>query len=134
MKFKLCSTVSSFGFKFLEGRKKPLCLELELQLFSIFIFLYGAGGVIVQLRPLFMANRAIFEIREKMSKTYNWVAFITGLMNVKIPYLVLCGTLYFADFYFAVRLRVKAGVSSQIYLETSGERENTFTQGLGTGW
>jgi ABC-type multidrug transport system ATPase subunit len=105
------------GFSFWKAGESAGIFELELRLFSIFIFLFVAGGVIVQLQPLFMANRAIFEAREKKSKTYSWIAFVTGQMVAEIPYLILCGTLYFVGFYFTVGFPTKASVSGQFFLE-----------------
>lgn len=105
------------GFSFWKAGHRHDVFDLELRLFSIFIFLFVAGGVIVQLQPLFMANRAIFEAREKKSKTYSWVAFMTGQMVAEIPYLIFCGTLYFVGFYFTVGFPVGASVSGQFFLE-----------------
>ncbi|OJZ80600.1 hypothetical protein ASPFODRAFT_147512 [Aspergillus luchuensis CBS 106.47] len=105
------------GFSFWKAGQSHGILELELRLFSIFIFLFVAGGVIVQLQPLFLANRAIFEAREKKSKTYSWIAFVTGQMIAEIPYLILCGTLYFVGFYFTVGLPTRASISGQFFLE-----------------
>ncbi|KAJ5758778.1 ABC multidrug transporter [Penicillium odoratum] len=105
------------GFSFWKVGHSHDVFHLELRLFSIFIFLFVAGGVIVQLQPLFMANRAIFEAREKKSKTYSWVAFVTGQMVAEIPYLISCGTLYFVSFYFTNGFSVGASVSGQFFLE-----------------
>lgn len=76
--------------------------ELQLKLFTIFNFIFVAPGVMAQLQPLFIHRRDIFEIREKKSKMYSWVAFVTGLIVSEVPYLVLCAVSYFVCWYYIV--------------------------------
>lgn len=76
--------------------------SLQLRLFTIFNFIFVAPGVINQLQPLFIARRDIYETREKKSKMYSWVAFVTGLIISEIPYLCVCAVLYFVCWYYTV--------------------------------
>ncbi|KAK0389922.1 hypothetical protein NLU13_3495 [Sarocladium strictum] len=76
--------------------------ELQLKLFTIFQFIFVAPGVMAQLQPLFIHRRDIFEAREKKSKMYSWVPFVTGLIVSEVPYLVLCAVLYFVCWYYTV--------------------------------
>ncbi|RMZ85443.1 hypothetical protein DV737_g853, partial [Chaetothyriales sp. CBS 132003] len=76
--------------------------DLHLILFTVFNFIFVAPGVMAQLQPLFISRRDIFEVREKKSKMYNWVAFTTGLVVSEIPYLLLCGLVYFLCWYWTV--------------------------------
>ncbi|KFG84727.1 ABC transporter [Metarhizium anisopliae] len=76
--------------------------DLQLKLFTIFNFIFVAPGVLAQLQPLFIHRRDIFEAREKKSKMYSWVAFVTGLIVSEIPYLIICGVLYFVCWYYTV--------------------------------
>ncbi|KAI9792877.1 MAG: hypothetical protein M1833_000989 [Piccolia ochrophora] len=76
--------------------------DLQLRLFTIFNFIFVAPGVINQLQPLFIDRRDIYEIREKKSKMYSWIAFVTGLIVSEIPYLCICAVLYFAPWYYTV--------------------------------
>ncbi|KAL1584624.1 hypothetical protein WHR41_07009 [Cladosporium halotolerans] len=71
-------------------------------LFSVFNFIFVAPGVIAQLQPLFIERRDIYETREKKSKMYHWFAFTTALVVSEIPYLIVCGILYFLCFYYTV--------------------------------
>lgn len=71
-------------------------------LFAVFNFIFVAPGVIAQLQPLFIERRDIYETREKKSKMYHWFPFVTGLVVSEIPYLVVCGVLYFVCFYYTV--------------------------------
>jgi len=93
--------------------------DLELTLFTIFNFIFVAPGVIAQLQPLFIDRRNIYEVREKKSKMYSWIAFVTGLIVSELPYLMLCGVLYFACWYYTVGLPTssdKAGAALFVML------------------
>ncbi|KAJ5888596.1 ABC multidrug transporter atrF [Penicillium taxi] len=76
--------------------------SLQLRLFTIFNFIFVAPGVIAQLQPLFIERRSIYEQREKKSKMYSWIAFVTALVVSEIPYLIICGVLYFVCWYYTV--------------------------------
>lgn len=91
--------------------------ELQLHLMAVFNFVFVAPGCINQMQPLFIANRDLFETREKKSKTYHWLAFITAQLLSEIPALILCGTLYFVCWYFTCGFPVRAADSGQVYLE-----------------
>ncbi|RDL37027.1 Uncharacterized protein BP5553_04460 [Venustampulla echinocandica] len=90
--------------------------DLQLRLLAVFNILFVAVGVIAQLQPLFLHYRDIFETREKKSKMYSWYAFVTAQLVAEIPYLIICGTLYFCCWYFTVGLPVKASTSGQVFL------------------
>lgn len=91
--------------------------DLQLRLMSVFNFVFVAPGCINQLQPLFIRNRDIFESREKKSKTYHWLAFISAQLISEIPVLIICATLFFACWYFTSGLPVKASASGQVYLQ-----------------
>ncbi|KAL2867650.1 putative ABC multidrug transporter [Aspergillus lucknowensis] len=74
--------------------------ELQLKLFALFNFIFVAPGAIAQLQPLFIERRDIYDAREKKSRMYSWVAFVTGLVVSELPYLALCAVLYFVCFYY----------------------------------
>ncbi|KAK2684961.1 ABC multidrug transporter H [Fusarium oxysporum] len=76
--------------------------DLQLKLFTIFNFIFVAPGVLAQLQPLFIHRRDIFEAREKKSKMYSWVAFVTGLIISEIPYLIICAVFYYICWYYTV--------------------------------
>ena len=76
--------------------------DMQLRLFTVFQFIFVAPGVINQLQPLFLERRDIYETREKKSKMYSWVAFVTALIVSELPYLCLCAVFYFACWYYTV--------------------------------
>jgi ABC-type multidrug transport system permease subunit len=61
--------------------------------------LTSTAGVIAQTQPKFIANRDIFEAREKKAKLYSWWAFCFGEIVAEVPYLLVCALLYFAPWY-----------------------------------
>ncbi|USW53289.1 Putative AAA+ ATPase domain, CDR ABC transporter, ABC-2 type transporter [Septoria linicola] len=78
--------------------------ELQLRMFALFNFIFVAPGVIAQLQPLFIEKRDIYDTREKKSKMYSWIAFVTGLIVSELPYLVICAIQFFFCFYYTVGL------------------------------
>jgi hypothetical protein len=76
--------------------------DLQLRLFTVFNFIFVAPGVIAQLQPLFIDRRDIYEAREKKSKMYSWIAFVTGNIVSELPYLCICAVLYFVCWYYTV--------------------------------
>ena len=90
------------GFSF--WRAGDSVSDLNLKMFSIFNFVFVAPAVINQLQPLFIQRRDIYDTREKKSKMYSWISFVTGLIVSEFPYLVVCAVLYFACWYYTVRL------------------------------
>ncbi|EGY21389.1 brefeldin A resistance protein [Verticillium dahliae VdLs.17] len=76
--------------------------DLTGRLFTVFNFIFVAPGVMAQLQPLFIDRRDIFETREKKSKMYSWIAFVTGLIVSEIPYLCICAVSYFVCWYYTV--------------------------------
>ncbi|KAL5113816.1 hypothetical protein ACEQ8H_008317 [Pleosporales sp. CAS-2024a] len=78
--------------------------DQQLIMFSLFNYIFVAPGVIAQLQPLFIERRDVFETREKKSKMYSWMAFVTGLIVSEIPYLIICAIFYFLCFYYTAGL------------------------------
>lgn len=91
--------------------------DLQLRLMSVFNFVFVAPGCINQLQPLFIQNRDIFESREKKSKTYHWIAFISAQLVSEIPALIMCATLFFVCWYFTSGFPVQASISGQVYFQ-----------------
>ncbi|KAI1311781.1 putative ABC multidrug transporter [Xylaria venustula] len=91
--------------------------DAQLRLMSVFNFLFVAPGCINQLQPLFIKNRDIFETREKKSKTYSWIAFISAQLLSEVFILIVCGTIYFVSWYFTSGFPVRASISGHIYLQ-----------------
>jgi ATP-binding cassette, subfamily G (WHITE), member 2, PDR len=52
--------------------------------------------------PRFVTQRSLYEVRERPSKAYSWIAFLIGNIFVEIPYQILLGLLAWAVWYFPV--------------------------------
>lgn len=53
--------------------------------------------------PLFVTQRALYEVRERPSKAYSWKAFILANIVVEIPYNIILAILVFGSYYYAVQ-------------------------------
>jgi ATP-binding cassette subfamily G (WHITE) protein 2 (SNQ2) len=84
-------------------------------LFSLFQYIFVAPGVIAQLQPIFLERRDIYETREKKSKMYSWESFVTALIVSEMPYLVICGVLYYIVFYFASGLPTEPSKAGAVF-------------------
>ncbi|KAK4049723.1 hypothetical protein OIV83_003998 [Microbotryomycetes sp. JL201] len=91
--------------------------DLQNRLFTIFQFLFIAPGVIAQLQPKFLANRDIYEKRERKAAIYSWWAFIVGEIVAEIPYLLVCAFLYWACWYPVVGFTFRARAVAPLYLQ-----------------
>lgn len=76
--------------------------DLQLRLFTVFVWMFVAPGVINQLQPLFIERRNIYDVREKKARIYSWKAFVTALILSEIPYLCVCAVLYFSCWWYTV--------------------------------
>ncbi|KAH2334635.1 hypothetical protein KXW28_007780 [Aspergillus fumigatus] len=71
-------------------------------IFSVFMLCAIFSSLVQQIIPLFITQRALYEVRERPSKTYSWKAFMIANIIVEIPYQILMGILVFGCYYYAV--------------------------------
>ncbi|KJZ71045.1 hypothetical protein HIM_09572 [Hirsutella minnesotensis 3608] len=71
-------------------------------LFSAFMITTIFTTLVQQIQPHFVAQRALYEVRERPSKSYSWRAFLIANMIVEIPYQIITGILIFACLYYPV--------------------------------
>lgn len=91
--------------------------DLQNKVFALFQFVFVAPGVIVQTQPKFIANRDVFESREKKSMFYRWQVFCAGEILAEVPYLILCAFFYFVTFYWTAGFSSEAGVAGPVFLQ-----------------
>lgn len=70
------------------------------QLFSIFMLMTLFGGILQQILPHFVTQRALYEVRERPSKAYSWTVFMVANIFVELPWNTLMATLVFISFYY----------------------------------
>jgi len=102
-KFALCTASALFiGFIFYDA---PLTHQgLQNQMFSIFMTFTIFGQLVQQIMPHFVTQRSLYEVRERPSKTYSWVAFMFSNILVELPWNSLMAVIMFFCYYYPVGL------------------------------
>jgi ATP-binding cassette, subfamily G (WHITE), member 2, PDR len=72
------------GFTFFQADRTQQ--GLRSQLFGIFALLTTFMSFVEQTIPFFVLSRSLYEVRERPSKTYSWVAFMFANIIVEIPW------------------------------------------------
>lgn len=75
---------------------------LQNMIFSLFMICAIFSSVVQQIIPLFLTQRALYETRERPSKTYSWKAFVISSVAVEIPYQIFMGIMVYGCYYYAV--------------------------------
>lgn len=99
----LCTSSALFiGFSFYQA---PNSLQgMQNQLFAIFMLLTIFGNIMQQIMPYFVTQRALYEVRERPSKTYSWQVFILSNIFVELPWNTLMALLIFVSWYYPIGL------------------------------
>jgi ABC-type multidrug transport system ATPase subunit len=93
-KISLCILTGLFiGFSFYRAPNTQQ--GLQNQLFGIFMLLTLFSQLVQQIMPNFVIARALYESRERPSKTYSWKAFMLSNTLVELPWAILSATLLF---------------------------------------
>ena len=87
---------------------------LQNQLFAIFMLLTIFSNFCQQIMPHFVTQRALYEARERPSKTYSWQAFILSSILVEVPWNALMAVLIFVGWYYPIGLRQNAVEVDQV--------------------
>ncbi|KAK1561726.1 ABC-2 type transporter-domain-containing protein [Colletotrichum navitas] len=77
---------------------------ITIQFIAIFMFLTTHFNLMLQILPIFVAQRTLYEGREQPSRTYSWAAFMTGQMVVEMVYNTLMAPPAFLAWYYLVGL------------------------------
>ena len=94
----LCALFNGFTFY-----KADTSLQgMQNQMLSIFVYTLGINPLIDQMAPMFVAQRSLYEVKERPSKTFSWVAFIFAQITAEIPWTALMGTIGFFAWYYPI--------------------------------
>ncbi|GME34398.1 ABC transporter-like protein [Neofusicoccum parvum] len=74
----------------------------ESVIFSAFTVSTILATLAQQVFPMFVSQRALYEVRERPSNAYSWKAFLIANTIVEIPYQVLIGIIVHATFFYAI--------------------------------
>ena len=110
----LCTASGLFiGFSFWMA---PTSLQgLQNQLFSIFMLMTIFGNLVQQIMPHFVTQRALYEVRERPSKTYSWKVFILSNIIVELPWNTLMSVLIFFTWYYPIGMYRNAIPDNQVH-------------------
>jgi ATP-binding cassette, subfamily G (WHITE), member 2, PDR len=75
---------------------------IQNTLFAIFMQAVVYPPLVFQIIPKFAANRELYEVRERASKTYAWPTFLMAQSIAEIPYQILMGCIVFAVWNYTV--------------------------------
>lgn len=118
----LCLFTSLFiGFSFFNAGTS--LQGMQNQLFAIFMLLTIFANLLQQIMPHFATQRALYEVRERPSKTYSWIVFILANIVVELPWNTLMSVLVYVSWYFPIGLYKNA-------LNATGGSQFTERSGL----
>lgn len=83
---------------------------VQNQLFSVFMLMTAFGNIVQLIMPQFLANRTIYEARERPSRTYSWKVFILSNIVAEIPSQTLLAVVLFLTWYYPLGLYRNAGL------------------------
>lgn len=75
---------------------------LQNQMLGIFMLTSVFGQLVQQLMPLFVTQRALYEVRERPSKTYSWQTFVVSNIIGDLPWNLVCASLMYFCWYYPV--------------------------------
>ncbi|KAI2824156.1 hypothetical protein CBS115989_975 [Aspergillus niger] len=88
------------GFSFFKANNTQQGFQCAL--FSVFLLATVFTTLVNQITPRFVAQRALYEVRERPSRVYSWKVFILSNVLVEIPYHIVLGVFVWLSFYWAV--------------------------------
>lgn len=88
------------GFSFYQSPGRTTQASMFNVLYGIFMVTTIFTTLVQQIQPLFVTQRALYEVRERPSKAYSWKAFMIANVAVEIPYQVITGIITFACVYY----------------------------------
>ena len=110
----LCTASALFiGFSFWDS---AISIQgLQNQLFSIFMLMTIFGNIVQQTMPHFVTQRALYEVRERPSKTYSWKVFMLSQIIVELPWNTLMSILIYFCFYYPIGMYKNAIPDHQVH-------------------
>ncbi|KAF9064956.1 putative ABC multidrug transporter [Rhodocollybia butyracea] len=77
---------------------------LQNQMFSVFMLMTIFGNLVNQIMPHFVTQRSLYEVRERPSKAYSWIAFMLANICAELPWNTLMSVLIFFGWYYPIGL------------------------------
>ena len=73
------------------------------------------GNIVQQTMPHFVVQRALYEVRERPSKTYSWKVFIMSNVVVELPWNTLMAVIIFFCWYYPIGMYRNAIPDGQVH-------------------
>ncbi|KAF3168493.1 hypothetical protein TWF225_011796 [Orbilia oligospora] len=106
-----CSMLIGFSFFMSENTMQGL----NNQMFGVFAFIFVIITVIMQIIPVFVTQRTLYEARERQSRTYSWQAFILSNLIVEFAWNSAIGILCFLVWYYPMGLYRNAEYTDAVH-------------------
>ncbi|KAK6345067.1 hypothetical protein TWF718_007006 [Orbilia javanica] len=106
-----CSMLIGFSFFMSENTMQGL----NNQMFGVFSFIFVIITVVMQIIPVFVTQRTLYEARERQSKTYSWQAFIISNLIVEFAWNSAIGILCFFVWYYPMGLYRNAEYTDAVH-------------------
>jgi ABC-type multidrug transport system permease subunit/ABC-type multidrug transport system ATPase subunit len=87
---------------------------LQNQMFGIFMLMTIFGQLVQQIMPHFVTQRALYEVRERPSKTYSWKAFMISNIAVELPWNSLMAVIIYFCWYYPIGLYKNAEYTDSV--------------------
>lgn len=71
------------------------------------------NNLVQQIMPHFVTQRALYEVRERPSKTYSWKVFIMSNIIVEVPWNTLMAVLIYVCWYYPIGMHRNAIAAHQ---------------------
>ncbi|CAG7943670.1 unnamed protein product [Penicillium salamii] len=87
---------------------------LQNQMYAIFMLITIFPNILQQMMPNFVTQRALYEVRERPSKTYSWKAFMVASIFTELPWNVLMAVPFYFAWYYPIGLYRNAEPSDAV--------------------
>ncbi|CDK26871.1 unnamed protein product [Kuraishia capsulata CBS 1993] len=111
---KVVLTALFNGFTFFQANRS--IQGMQNQMFAVFMYTTMFATLVQQMLPHFVAQRELYEARERPSKTFSWVAFILAQISVELPWMVLVGTMGFFCWYYPIGFQNNAALTGATHV------------------
>lgn len=94
-------------------KSPPTIQGLQNLVFALFLLFTTLSNVMQKIVPQFSERRALFEARERPSKTFSWQAFIASSVMVEAFWQTILAVMTFAILYYLTGFQTYTDVSDQ---------------------
>ncbi|KAJ5553854.1 hypothetical protein N7513_003813 [Penicillium frequentans] len=98
----LLATLSSLFIGFTFFKSDSSLQGFQDAIFSAFMVCSIFSTLVQSIMPKFVVQRSLYEVRERPSKAYSWIAFLIANVIVEIPYQVFAAVIAWACYYFPI--------------------------------